>query len=581
MDNTLLHKLHEEVKALQYQSPKEGKIVAGELYREAELRQNKKYMYEALFLQGFCHMYLNELHTSIDFLNKALQFSFLNFPNDFEKSYTLNNAIGSVYFQLDQQVVALHYFFEALKYSEIVGIGKGKAYHNIAAIYDLNKDYPKVLHYSNLCIAAAKREQDYISLPSSLLNSATVLARTEQIDEAKEKLKEAIFYLEKTSKESPSYDVLVTNTYVTSTEINLAANELDKACEDIEKALEEIKKRDNFYFYGLALYLKAKILLKKGEEKKSIEVVLESLEYAKKHALAREINDALHFLIDYYKEKKDWKNAFIYMDELSKITDKVVHKSKEESYRKIIRNRKKEISKIATKNHEIIEQNSILDQLSHILSHNISEPIQDILNFSELLEKKYGAKIDEDGKEFMRYIIQGANDMNMNFARLLEFTSLKQLNYEEIQSVNLQTLCKELQSKHEKRIAPFKIHFKVSSQYELQMVPSHAYTLFNELFSNAIRFKKRHEDCSIDMNVIKIRDHYSISFTDHGIGVESEYYEKVFRLFSRLDKDKGGVGIGLAICSRIIQLYGGDIDIESHFGHYTTIHFSIPMKFTS
>jgi signal transduction histidine kinase len=102
--------------------------------------------------------------------------------------------------------------------------------------------------------------------------------------------------------------------------------------------------------------------------------------------------------------------------------------------------------------------------------------------------------------------------------------------------------------------------------------------LFQNLISNAIKFSP--ENPNIFISSIKNEDHYFFAIKDHGLGIESQYFEKIFNIFQRLlPREKyEGTGIGLAICKRIVERHGGKIWLESEPEKGSTFFFTIPMK---
>ena len=100
--------------------------------------------------------------------------------------------------------------------------------------------------------------------------------------------------------------------------------------------------------------------------------------------------------------------------------------------------------------------------------------------------------------------------------------------------------------------------------------------LFQNLISNSIKFST--ESPRIYISSKSETDHYLISFKDEGMGIEPQYFEKIFQIFQRLHPKEQyeGTGIGLAICKRIVERHGGKIWVESEFGKGSTFSFTIP-----
>ena len=98
---------------------------------------------------------------------------------------------------------------------------------------------------------------------------------------------------------------------------------------------------------------------------------------------------------------------------------------------------------------------------------------------------------------------------------------------------------------------------------QLKMVPTHAERLFYELIDNAVKFRKEGQSCCIKIDSELKNSQQYVTIKDHGIGIAAEHHKRIFKIFSQLDKKTKGVGVGLAICERIVGLYDGEIWVES------------------
>ena len=102
--------------------------------------------------------------------------------------------------------------------------------------------------------------------------------------------------------------------------------------------------------------------------------------------------------------------------------------------------------------------------------------------------------------------------------------------------------------------------------------------LFQNLIANALKFRKNDEPPRIHVSARRENAHWLFSVTDNGIGIDTQYSDRIFLMFQRLHKRTvyPGTGIGLAICKKVVERHGGRIWLDSEPGRGTTFHFTIP-----
>ncbi|MFX1304732.1 MAG: ATP-binding protein [Promethearchaeota archaeon] len=237
------------------------------------------------------------------------------------------------------------------------------------------------------------------------------------------------------------------------------------------------------------------------------------------------------------------------------------------------------ISKREIEFNEIMEDlrrsNEDLQQFAYVASHDLQEPLRAIVSFSQLLEDKYQDKIDKDGKEFIHFITDGAKKMNTLIKDLLSYSRIT-THAQPPKLTNLEVILQD---------ALFNLHESIKESgaiitYDempiLKVDKSQFIQLFQNLLSNAIKFRKQ-ETPRIHIGVTKTNNKWLFSVKDNGIGIESDYFGKLFNIFYRLHtkEEYPGTGIGLPICKKIVQRYGGKIWVESEIGKGSTFFFTI------
>ncbi|MFW9819518.1 MAG: ATP-binding protein [Candidatus Thorarchaeota archaeon] len=237
------------------------------------------------------------------------------------------------------------------------------------------------------------------------------------------------------------------------------------------------------------------------------------------------------------------------------------------------------ISKKETEFNEIMEDlrrsNEDLQQFAYVASHDLQEPLRAIISFSQLLEDKYYDNIDKDGKEFIHFITDGAKKMNILIKDLLSYSRITtHANPSKI--VNLEKILKDALYNLQEAIKESGAVITYDKMPILKVDKTQFIQLFQNFLSNAIKFR-REGSPKIHIGVRKLNDEWLFSVKDNGIGIESKYFDKLFNIFYRLHtKDEyPGTGIGLPICKKIVQRYGGKIWVKSEFGKGSTFYFTI------
>ncbi len=225
--------------------------------------------------------------------------------------------------------------------------------------------------------------------------------------------------------------------------------------------------------------------------------------------------------------------------------------------------------------------NDELEQFAYVASHDLQEPLRTIASFTQLLERRYKGKFDSDADEFMNYVIGASIRMKDQIEGLLEFSrvtrgekTFKCINMNDILNnaiYNLKTLIEE----NNARITYDPLPELTGDADQLQRV-------FQNIISNALKFRKKNEGPNIHISVQRDKENneYVFKVADNGIGIEKQYMERIFVIFRRLhtQEEYKGTGIGLSIVKRIIERHNGRIWVESEVGKGSTFYFTIPLQ---
>ena len=232
-------------------------------------------------------------------------------------------------------------------------------------------------------------------------------------------------------------------------------------------------------------------------------------------------------------------------------------------------------------NQELKRSNEDLEQFAYVASHDLQEPLRKVSAFCELLEEDFGDKLDEEGKRYMGYIVDGAGRMRNLIRDLLAFSRVKTQGgaFSKIELepclhaalANLSSAIEESQAK-----ITFSKMPTVCGDHRLFT------QLFQNLIGNSVKYRGDKKP-RIHVGVESNQGDWIISVADNGIGIEPQYRDKVFGVFKRLHSrdEYPGTGIGLAICARIVERMNGRIWTDSNGHGGSTFHFSIPKNATA
>ncbi len=243
-----------------------------------------------------------------------------------------------------------------------------------------------------------------------------------------------------------------------------------------------------------------------------------------------------------------------------------------------ISTRKKSEIQIQNYTEDLERSNEELEQFAYVASHDLQEPLRMISSYTQLLARRYQDKLDDDANEFIHYAVDGANRMQSLIQDLLLYSQVGKTK-QALKLVNLDELLQKVILNLKIVIAENNV--EVNYQNGLPQVMADEIQIqqvFQNLISNAIKYRSENRPCKVNISCKKVKKMWEFSIQDNGIGIEKEYFERVFVIFKRLHgKEKyTGTGIGLAVCKRIVEGHGGKIGLESEFGSGSRFFFTLP-----
>ncbi len=241
-----------------------------------------------------------------------------------------------------------------------------------------------------------------------------------------------------------------------------------------------------------------------------------------------------------------------------------------------ITTRKKAEADLLSKVEELNRSNEELGQFAYIASHDLQEPLRMVASYTQLLSRRYKGKLDSDADEFIAFAVDGASRMQRLIQDLLAYSRVgtKGRDLLDISSEDaLQQALLNLRGAIGEKGA-LVTHDPLPSVLadEMQLVQ-----LFQNLVGNAIKYQKSGIP-KVHISAAKNGGKkWTFSVKDNGLGIDSQYFERIFGMFQRLHKREefAGTGIGLAICKKIVERHGGSISVESRPGHGSTFSFAL------
>ena len=265
---------------------------------------------------------------------------------------------------------------------------------------------------------------------------------------------------------------------------------------------------------------------------------------------------------------------------LMDITDrKLAHMALENAQALLEQRVQERTAKLVKANKELVRSNKDLEQFAYIASHDLQEPLRMVVSFVQLLERKYGDQLDEEGKKYIHFAVEGSLRMQGLIKNLLDCSQIT-LRGNSFKPVACENIIKAVQENLMQIIR--KTHAQVTYD-PLPVVPGDEEQLlqvFQNLIENAIKYRQADQTPQIHIRAEAQDKRWLFSIQDNGIGIECLYFNRIFEIFKRLHPRHKypGNGIGLTLVKRIVNRHQGKIWITSTPGVGSTFYFTLPMS---
>ncbi len=227
---------------------------------------------------------------------------------------------------------------------------------------------------------------------------------------------------------------------------------------------------------------------------------------------------------------------------------------------------------------ELERSNAELQQFAYVASHDLQEPLRMVSSFIQLLQKRYEGQLDKDADEFIGYAVDGVSRMKKLINDLLSFSRVRTKG-KPFKKIKLSSLVETVVKSLTLLIESNNAKIEINRLPTINVDESQFMQLFQNLIVNAIKFRSE-KDPVIIISAKLVKREWQFSVEDNGIGIETQYHDKVFQIFQRLQSGEkiAGSGIGLSICKRIVERHNGRMWVESEPGYGSTFYFKIPVN---
>ncbi|HEX8562927.1 MAG TPA: ATP-binding protein [Flavobacterium sp.] len=225
---------------------------------------------------------------------------------------------------------------------------------------------------------------------------------------------------------------------------------------------------------------------------------------------------------------------------------------------------------------ELANSNAELEQFAYIASHDMQEPLRMVTGFLSQLEKKYTDLLDERGKQYIHFAVDGATRMRKLILDLLEYSKVGKADVGP-ERFSVKEMIADIIQLNQMTINEEGAVITFDDFPEITAAKTLVQQVFHNLIMNAIKYRQEDQAPVIHIGSHTEKRHWKFWVSDNGIGVSPDYFDKIFVIFQRLHNKEqySGTGIGLSICKKIVENHGGRIWIESEEGKGSTFYFTI------
>jgi PAS domain S-box-containing protein len=233
--------------------------------------------------------------------------------------------------------------------------------------------------------------------------------------------------------------------------------------------------------------------------------------------------------------------------------------------------------RIERMNQELLRSNEELERFAYAASHDLQEPLRTISSYAQLLKRRYQDSLDDRARRYINNMVEGTARMQNLIEDLLAYSRVGRLNVT-IGEIDLNAVVSKVLRDLENPIATTQATITTETLPTVYANSSQVVQLFQNLIGNALKFRRLNVSPEIHISVRNLGDTWQFAIRDNGIGINADYFERIFIIFERLHlrEEYPGTGVGLALCQKIVEQLGGRIWVESQVNIGSTFYFTLP-----
>ena len=236
--------------------------------------------------------------------------------------------------------------------------------------------------------------------------------------------------------------------------------------------------------------------------------------------------------------------------------------------------------RVAERTSQLIAINKELESYSYSISHDLRAPLRAIFGFSQIIASRHQASLNDEGKQYLNYIVEASIRMEQLINDLLNFSRLGRKNID-LHPISLTKLINKVHLDFVQKLEEIGGHFTVNEKLpEIFGDGSLLQQIFSNLIENAITYRRTEVPLEIGIQCEEFADGYTLKVSDNGIGIPEEHWEKIFNIFQRLHSEEQypGTGIGLATVRKAVSMLNGKISVESAVNEGSTFIIKLPKQ---